>query len=302
MTTEEKFHAAVNVIRNLPKSGSYQPTNELMLRFYSYFKQATEGPCKQPKPGFWDLVKKAKWDAWKRLGNMSKDEAMKAYVEELKKIVETMAYDGNVESFMGSLDSFYESMPMPAQELDMILGPVIEKVRSRPGSPLNTPPLSGSPSETSPLVSRDASPSPSPGRVSNGTRGNKSSGKSGKSSKFYASLDNTVNNESKALAETRGKYNELNSHNSSSLPSAVLKSKSALDSLGENIRNIQRELSSISERIKRLEINSKLIAEQRSEAWGLIRNNLPMVGFLVLWPILTQLLSIWVQTKRRASR
>jgi len=57
-----------------------------MLRFYSYYKQAIEGPCQQSKPAFWEVVKKAKWDAWTRLGNMSRTEAMNNYVEELKKV------------------------------------------------------------------------------------------------------------------------------------------------------------------------------------------------------------------------
>lgn len=68
-------------------SGAYQPSNELSLRFYSYYKQATEGPCQKPKPAFWEVVKKAKWDAWNRLGNMSRNEAMENYVEELKKVI-----------------------------------------------------------------------------------------------------------------------------------------------------------------------------------------------------------------------
>ncbi|XP_053988789.1 acyl-CoA-binding domain-containing protein 5 [Hylaeus volcanicus] len=154
MTTEEKFHAAVNVIRSLPKNGAYQPSNEIMLRFYAYFKQATEGPCQQPKPAFWEVVKKAKWDAWTRLGNMSKTEAMNNYVEELKKIVETMSYTDKVATFLGSLDTFYESVP--AEDLELLVGPVLERIRSQPGSP-----LSGSP-----LASRETSPH----RVCNVTR------------------------------------------------------------------------------------------------------------------------------------
>lgn len=146
MSCEEKFNAAVNVIRSLPKNGAYQPSHELMLRFYGYYKQATEGPNMMPKPNFWEVIKKAKWDAWSKLGNMPKEEAMMNYVEELKKIVETMAYTDNVANFLTSLDSFYESVP--TADLEMLIGPVIEKVRSQPGSP-----LSGSP-----LASREASP------------------------------------------------------------------------------------------------------------------------------------------------
>lgn len=53
-------------------------------------------------------------------------------------IVETMSYTDNVATFLGSLDSFYESVP--AEDLELLVGPVLERIRSQPGSP-----LSGSP-------------------------------------------------------------------------------------------------------------------------------------------------------------
>ena len=41
--------------------GSFQPSHTLMLKFYSYYKQATLGACNIPRPAFWDVVGKAKW-------------------------------------------------------------------------------------------------------------------------------------------------------------------------------------------------------------------------------------------------
>ena len=67
--------------------GPFQPSPHLMLRFYSLFKQATEGKCSKGKPAFWAVIEKAKWDAWKALGNMPKEEAMAQYVEELKQVI-----------------------------------------------------------------------------------------------------------------------------------------------------------------------------------------------------------------------
>ncbi|KAB5587208.1 hypothetical protein PHYPO_G00010450, partial [Pangasianodon hypophthalmus] len=58
---EQRFDAAVKVIQSLPANGSFQPSNEMMLKFYSYYKQATQGPCNIPRPGFWDPVGKVKW-------------------------------------------------------------------------------------------------------------------------------------------------------------------------------------------------------------------------------------------------
>ncbi|RUS86519.1 hypothetical protein EGW08_005711 [Elysia chlorotica] len=92
-----------------------------MLKFYSYFKQATEGPCTSAKPGFWDVVNRKKWEAWAKLGRMEAEEAMLLYVDELKKvskhvrtvyyppeIVETMPQTDDVSEFLQKLDNFYE--------------------------------------------------------------------------------------------------------------------------------------------------------------------------------------------------
>ncbi|KAK3605989.1 hypothetical protein CHS0354_019670 [Potamilus streckersoni] len=135
---KEKFDAAVSVITSLPKNGPFQPSHEMMLSFYGYYKQATEGPCTLPKPGFWDVVRKAKWEAWQKLGNMPREEAMLNYVEELKKtvkifsakwdemnkssgnngIVEAMPQTPTVGNFMGKIGAFYELVdePSPVEE------------------------------------------------------------------------------------------------------------------------------------------------------------------------------------------
>ncbi|XP_027551450.1 acyl-CoA-binding domain-containing protein 5 isoform X4 [Neopelma chrysocephalum] len=103
-----RFEAAVKVIQSLPKNGSFQPTNEMMLKFYSFYKQATQGPCNIPRPGFWDPIGRYKWDAWSALGNMSKEEAMIAYVEEMKKILESMPMTDKVEELLQVIGPFYE--------------------------------------------------------------------------------------------------------------------------------------------------------------------------------------------------
>lgn len=105
---ELRFNAAVKVIQNLPSNGSFQPSNDMMLKFYSYYKQATLGPCNIPRPGFWDPVGKAKWDAWNSLGDMAKEEAMNAYVDDLKLILESMPVTSEVEELLQVIGPFYE--------------------------------------------------------------------------------------------------------------------------------------------------------------------------------------------------
>ncbi|TKS87526.1 Acyl-CoA-binding domain-containing protein 5A [Collichthys lucidus] len=106
--TQLRFDAAVKVIKSLPPDGPFQPSNDMMLKFYSYYKQATVGACDIPRPGFWDAVGKAKWDAWNSLGNMTKEEAMVAYVDEMKLILEGMPMTDEVEELLRVLGPFYE--------------------------------------------------------------------------------------------------------------------------------------------------------------------------------------------------
>lgn len=42
-------------------AGCYQPSYEVMLRFYSLYKQAVCGPCTVARPSFWDPVGRYKW-------------------------------------------------------------------------------------------------------------------------------------------------------------------------------------------------------------------------------------------------
>lgn len=103
----------------------------MMLRFYSYFKQATDGPCKTRRPAFWDIVGKAKYDAWKRLGDMPKEKAMEAYVDDLKKIVETMSFTQSVADFYGSLS---ELDNIRVEDLELV-APELIRSKSNPNSP-----------------------------------------------------------------------------------------------------------------------------------------------------------------------
>ena len=57
-----------------------------MLSLYALYKQATEGDVQGAKPGFFDFVGGAKYDAWARLEGTSEDEAMTQYVELVGKL------------------------------------------------------------------------------------------------------------------------------------------------------------------------------------------------------------------------
>ncbi|XP_064640687.1 enoyl-CoA delta isomerase 2-like [Lineus longissimus] len=83
-TLQEKFSSAQDLVGKLQED----PGNEAKLKIYALFKQATGGPCDKPKPGIMDFVGKAKWEAWKGLGDISKDQAMGQYVELVMSLAE----------------------------------------------------------------------------------------------------------------------------------------------------------------------------------------------------------------------
>uniref|UniRef100_A0AAV2LIU6 ACB domain-containing protein n=1 Tax=Knipowitschia caucasica TaxID=637954 RepID=A0AAV2LIU6_KNICA len=121
---ERRFQAAVDVIHNLPKNGSYRPSYEVMLRFYSLYKQAVCGPCEVSRPGFWDPVGRYKWDAWRKLGEMKRESAMAAYVDEMKnvaqEVIDTMPMDEKTASFFHHFEPLYHvihDMPRPPESL-----------------------------------------------------------------------------------------------------------------------------------------------------------------------------------------
>lgn len=75
---------------------------------------------------------RAKYDAYKGLGKMPRERAMELYVEELKKIIETMSYTDNVAEFM---DSVSELDGVDVDDLEAVAPEAIKKVRSQPNSP-----------------------------------------------------------------------------------------------------------------------------------------------------------------------
>ncbi|XP_068427439.1 acyl-CoA-binding domain-containing protein 5-B-like isoform X2 [Clinocottus analis] len=116
---EAKFVAAVKVIRSFPEEGPFQPSDDMLLMFYSYYKQATFGPCNIPRPnGYWDTSGKAKWDAWSALGNMTKEEAMRNYVEDIQQILETIPISDEVSDLVEKLGNFYTEVYREGEEAE----------------------------------------------------------------------------------------------------------------------------------------------------------------------------------------
>jgi acyl-CoA-binding protein len=71
------FEAAVADSKNL----SERPDNATLLKLYALYKQSTSGDNEEKKPGFGDMVGRAKWDAWNGLKGVSRDDAMQQYID-----------------------------------------------------------------------------------------------------------------------------------------------------------------------------------------------------------------------------
>ena len=63
------------------KNLSERPDNATLLKIYALYKQGGTGDNEEKKPGFTDMVARAKWDAWAKLKGTSQDDAMQQYVD-----------------------------------------------------------------------------------------------------------------------------------------------------------------------------------------------------------------------------
>ncbi|MCU0443679.1 MAG: acyl-CoA-binding protein [Microscillaceae bacterium] len=63
------------------KTITNRPSNDTLLQLYALYKQATEGDNNGKKPGMFDLVGQAKYDAWSKLKGKSSADAMQMYVD-----------------------------------------------------------------------------------------------------------------------------------------------------------------------------------------------------------------------------
>ena len=74
---KKQFEAAVAGSKNLTE----RPDNATLLKIYALYKQASTGDNTDKKPGFTDLVGRAKWDAWNKLNGTATKEAMQQYID-----------------------------------------------------------------------------------------------------------------------------------------------------------------------------------------------------------------------------
>lgn len=77
MSLQEQFEQAQLDSKDL----SERPDNMTLLKIYALFKQASSGDASGSRPGFTDMVGRAKWDAWNGLKGTTSDEAKQQYID-----------------------------------------------------------------------------------------------------------------------------------------------------------------------------------------------------------------------------
>jgi diazepam-binding inhibitor (GABA receptor modulating acyl-CoA-binding protein) len=77
MELQQQFEQAVAGSKTLLA----KPSNEMLLQLYSLYKQATEGDINIEAPtNPFDIVGKAKYNAWEELKGKNKEDSMNEYI------------------------------------------------------------------------------------------------------------------------------------------------------------------------------------------------------------------------------
>ena len=77
-----QFEEAAIAVKSLPE----RPDNDTMLQLYALFKQGSSGDVSGDKPGFFDFVATAKYEAWERIKGLSPDDAKNQYIDLVRKL------------------------------------------------------------------------------------------------------------------------------------------------------------------------------------------------------------------------
>lgn len=79
---QASFEKAAEDIKKLPE----RPDNDTLLKLYALYKQGADGDVSGPKPGFFDFVGTAKYEAWAKLKGTAQEEAMQKYIDLVAKL------------------------------------------------------------------------------------------------------------------------------------------------------------------------------------------------------------------------
>jgi acyl-CoA-binding protein len=82
---DQKFAAAQADVKTLTK----RPDNEDMLRLYALYKQGSAGDVTGDRPGAFDMINRAKYDAWAKLKGTDQAKARENYIKLVERLKKT---------------------------------------------------------------------------------------------------------------------------------------------------------------------------------------------------------------------
>lgn len=74
--------------------------SKTLLDLYGFYKQATEGPCNIPRPSWYSMKARSKWDAWNKLCEMLPHEAKVNYINLVKSLDDKFVQSSNKERWV----------------------------------------------------------------------------------------------------------------------------------------------------------------------------------------------------------
>ena len=77
-----QFEQAAKDVKGLEN----RPGDNDLLELYALYKQAIEGDASGEKPGFFDFVARAKFEAWEELSGVGPEDAMRRYIEKVRSL------------------------------------------------------------------------------------------------------------------------------------------------------------------------------------------------------------------------
>jgi acyl-CoA-binding protein len=77
MELKDNFLQAAERVHQL----NTKPSNEILLKMYGLYKQATEGDVTSSRPTGFDFKGIAKYDSWANLRGTTKESAMQQYID-----------------------------------------------------------------------------------------------------------------------------------------------------------------------------------------------------------------------------
>ncbi|CAL1701548.1 unnamed protein product [Somion occarium] len=110
---DTQFDRAVQIVQSLPKTGPIQTGYEEKLTMYSLYKQATVGNVQPPRPNVWDMLGRAKWDAWAKHKDLDSYEAKWMYVDALLKVLRKYSDKTVAMDLVRELESYQPDNPDP---------------------------------------------------------------------------------------------------------------------------------------------------------------------------------------------